>query len=141
MLLPLPLPPQGGGSSEGSPEREELPFPNIPKPDYGAERPQEQTAPEPDNPLPPDVPPNWRPDEVKQGSQEGCVASWLHLMLHGHVERNYTYGEPGGRLGAGLFHRHATSTCPLQVPKVPDPEVPMPRRSEPELPQFPPDVS
>ena len=66
MLLPLLLPPQGWGPSEGSPEREELPFPSIPKPDYEAERPQEQTAPEPDNPLPPDLPPNWRPDEVRQ---------------------------------------------------------------------------
>ncbi|PRW05835.1 hypothetical protein C2E21_9466 [Chlorella sorokiniana] len=85
---------QGGKPSEGGPEREELPFPNIPKPDYDAERPQEQTAPEPDNPLPPDLPPNWRPNEVSE---------WA-------------------------------------APKGPDPEVPMPRRSEPEMPQFPPDI-
>ena len=44
---------------------------------------------------------------------------------------------------AGLVYSTNTPPppTPLQAPKGPDPEVPMPRRSEPELPQFPPDVS
>lgn len=78
---PFALSKQGQGPSEGVPEREELPFPNIPKPDYEAERPQEQTAPEPDNPLPPDLPPNWRPDEVREQRSSGCTY-WSANMHH-----------------------------------------------------------
>lgn len=59
-LTASPSPPQEGEGREG--KEEELPFPSIPHPDYGVERPQEQTAPEPENPLP-DLPPN-HPDEV-----------------------------------------------------------------------------
>lgn len=56
------LPQEGGGGGEGG----ELPFADIPKPEYGeGERPQEQTAPEPDNPLP-ELPPN-HPDEARRG--------------------------------------------------------------------------
>lgn len=49
-----------GGGEEKPLKEGELPgFGGLPVgPDYGAERPQEQSAPEPENPLPGDLPPN-----------------------------------------------------------------------------------
>ncbi|KAL4445359.1 hypothetical protein ABPG77_011184 [Micractinium sp. CCAP 211/92] len=63
-----------GGRGEGAkPLKEgELPgFGGLPVgPDYGAERPQEQAAPEPDNPLPGDLPPN-HPKREGEEAPEG----------------------------------------------------------------------
>jgi hypothetical protein len=64
----------GDGGGVGDAGEGELPFPSIPHPDYEAERPQEQTAPEPDNPLPEGLPPN-HPQEASQPA--------LQLALHG----------------------------------------------------------
>lgn len=62
---------QGGGEGEeeqGEHGGGELPFPSIPQlqPDYESERPQEQTALEPPNPMP-QLPPNHPPGEVRLG--------------------------------------------------------------------------
>lgn len=62
-----------GGEEGGRPLKDgELPgFGGLPVgPDYGAERPQEQTAPEPDNPLPGDLPPN-HPQREGEAPPEG----------------------------------------------------------------------
>ncbi|KAL4428041.1 hypothetical protein ABPG75_002130 [Micractinium tetrahymenae] len=63
----------GGGEEADRPLKEgELPgFGGLPAgPDYGAERPQEQTAPEPENPLPADLPPN-HPQREGEAPPEG----------------------------------------------------------------------
>ena len=118
---------QGGGEGGDKEEQEvELPFPSIPHPDYEAEQPQEQTPPEPDNPLPASLPSN-HPDEVRR--------AWL-LALHMWP----TLPLKLRCIWACVPPHHAMPFCCLQAPKGPEPEVPLPRR-EPDMPQFPPDVS
>ena len=96
-----PLLLQGGGEGGGKQEEEvELPFPSIPHPDYEAEQPQEQTPPEPENPLPAGLPPN-HPDEVRKLGCFPCICGRPLTTASMHMCATRTSTPPPPLLPAG----------------------------------------
>ena len=102
-----------GNSRSGDGGETELPFPTIPHPDYEAERPQEQTPPEPGNPLPQGLPSN------HPGEEEASNPLSAHLVSRPSACF-------GGSHESLLLH---FCVALMQGPKGPEPEVPVPEVS------------
>ena len=112
----------GGAQHEGSATPQELPFPRLPTPDYEAERPQEQTPPEPDNPLPPDLPANnpplppQRPPDLEPPRFPPEVSPRTHCYHHHPTTRPLSYPT---LLLLQAVPLHAPEEAPLRPTELP----------------------